>query len=111
MWVACVENEIIGLTGLVGSGEELEIEPIVVKSEYRRKGVGKLLLEYAIKTARMAGAKYIAIKPVMRNSEAIKIFHKVGFQTIGHLELFIDLTGKSGKWKSGLNVWGQSFQY
>src|SRR5688572_15588226 len=44
-WVAEEESMIIGMAGLLIDGEEAEIEPIVIRSEFRSRGVGTLLIE------------------------------------------------------------------
>jgi len=112
IWVAEVDEMIIGLIGLIVRGKAAEVEPIIIKSSHRKKGIGKKLLRFIINHAREKEIKYLSIRPVARNKMAIKIFHKMGFNTIGHVELFMDLKEKENKkWKTGIKIHDISFDY
>ena len=67
-----------------------EVEPVVVNPEYRGKEIGTKLLKHAVNFAREKGARFVSVRPVMRNREAIRLFHKLGFINIGRVELFMD---------------------
>ncbi len=111
-WVAEEDEIIIGLIGLIVRGEAAEVEPIIIKSSHRNKGIGKKLLRFIINHAIEKEIKYLSIKPVARNKLAIKIFHEMGFNTIGHVELFMNLKEKeSKKWKTGIKIHDISFDY
>lgn len=88
IWVAELDGKVIGLTGLILEDEEGELEPLVVSEEYRGQGIGRQLAEIVIRQARKIGVTQLKVRPVGRNEEAIQFFHKLGFNIIGHIELF-----------------------
>ena len=110
IWVAEDAGEILGFTGLLLEGQEAEVEPIVVRSEHRGKGIGRALVNRAVKEAGNLGVRYLNVKPVARNEKAISFFHASGFQILGHVEMFMDLS-KQGEWKTGPELFGCSFEY
>ncbi len=87
-WVAEMNGEIIGLGGLIVHDEDAEMEPLVVRSEYRSQGIGKTLLDYLIREARRMGVRLLSVRPVARNAGAVKYFVDAGFDVVGHIDLF-----------------------
>jgi hypothetical protein len=60
----------------------------------------------------MLGVRYLNVKPVARNTSAIAFFFRHGFCTLGHLEMFMDLTGKDVRpWEPGPELFGHRFDY
>lgn len=110
-WVAEHDGAVIGLTGLLIDGEEAEIEPVVVSSERRARGIGRRLVEHAIEEARTRGLRSVSIRPVARNALAIRRFHDAGFRLIGRVELFQPLQPSKSEWKPGITVHGMPFRY
>ena len=90
-WVAERGGEVLGFCGLLVSGEESELEPIVVEPGHRSRGMGALLAHAAIEESRRLGVKYVNVRPVARNREAIRFFHREGFRLLGRFELSIAL--------------------
>ena len=110
-WVAVDGEAVVGLTGLLVRGDEGEIEPVVVAENHRSRGVGADLLDRVIGEARDRGLRNLAIRPVARNSAAIDLFHRNGFQILGHLEMFMDLSGQ-GEWREGMyHIHGLDFRF
>jgi GNAT superfamily N-acetyltransferase len=109
LWVAATDQKVIGFGGLIVNDEEAEIEPLVVSKHYRNKGVGIKLVEALLLEARRLEIKYLSVKPVARNIEAIKFFYKRGFTKVGHIQLFIDFTNK--QWKKGLKLFNCEFNF
>jgi len=64
IWVAVHNSQVIGFTGLIIKGNEAEIEPVIVSKAYRRKGIGKQLVETVINQARNKGIRFLNVKPV-----------------------------------------------
>jgi len=89
--------------------EEAEMEPVVVHHSHRGKGVGGALVGTAIKEAERLGVKYLNVRPVARNAEAIKFFRAKGFENIRRIELFMDFSDK--RWKMGIEVHDLPFRY
>jgi len=95
IWVATDEDRILGLCALLVQGEEAELEPIVVAPEHRGRGVGARLARHAIAESRKLGVKYVNVRPVARNLEALRFFHREGFRLLGRFELSIALDAAS----------------
>ncbi len=111
IWVAEHDGQVVGMVGLILEDEE-EVEPIVVAFEHRNKGIGSRLLERAIEKARELGLRYLSIRPVARNSEAISLFYRTGFKSLGHIELVMDVQQEPGiKWRPGPSMFGHFLQH
>ena len=91
LWVAVVGSEVVALCGLLVEHDEAELEPIVVHPSHRNRGIGARLAEHAIDESRRLRMKYINVRPVARNIDAIEFFHRKGFTLLGRLELSIPL--------------------
>lgn len=115
-WVAEVAGQVVACAGLLldlyGDGEEAEIEPIIVSANYRRRGIGTKLIRYAVEEARQLGVRVLSIRPVFRNEEAIHFFVREGFNLVGYIDLFQNLSRSSyKKWKPGIVVHGNQLRY
>lgn len=109
VWVASLGSKVVGLIGLIIKEAEAEIEPLIVSKPYRRRGIGKQLIETTINEARKTGIKFLNIAPVARNVQTIKYVYNLGFQKLGFVQLFIDFTNKT--WKPGLKLHGCALDY
>lgn len=109
LWVAVSDGAVVGLAGLMGEGEEVEVEPVVVSGPHRESGVGGMLVEAVVEEVRRRGVKYLSVRPVARNLKALEFFANRGFVNVGHIELFMDLTG--GSWRSGLRLFDREYRY
>ncbi len=109
LWVAVHGSKVVGFVGLIIEGDEAEIEPLIVKKAYRNKGIGKQMTRTVVSEARNLGVRFLSAKPVARNTQAIEFLHKRGFQNLGHIELFIDLS--ESEWKPGPQLFGCQFNY
>ena len=111
-WLAVEGSTVVGMAGLLLSGGEAELEPIVVRPSWRSRGIGTLLIEHVKAQARARGVRSLSIRPVARNVEAIACFHRAGFTTLGHLDLFLQLTDDDdSRWKSEIVIHGNEFRY
>jgi GNAT superfamily N-acetyltransferase len=88
--VAELGGKIVGLAGLLVEDERAELEPIVVAEEARGSGVGRALAEAIIADARDLGFPRLRVRPVGRNTEAIRFFHTLGFDVLGRVDLRLD---------------------
>jgi ribosomal protein S18 acetylase RimI-like enzyme len=77
---------IVGMTGLMASAGEAELEPIVVTPAWRGRGVGEALARMVLEAARERGERQLLTRPVARNDAALKFFHRLGFDALGQLE-------------------------
>jgi len=111
-WVAEADGAVVGLAGLIVRGKEAEIEPIVVSSAHRSRGVGRTLVRRAVESAINTGIRFLSVRPVARNVEAISFFADCGFDILGHVELFQDLRPQEGRnWKSAIALHGIRLRY
>lgn len=81
--IAKNNNEIVGFAGLKSIVDEADIMNIVVKKSYRNNGVGSLLLENLISTAKLLNLKTITLEVNENNLSAIKLYDKFDFNHIG----------------------------
>ena len=108
IWIAIIDSKVVGLSGLDVSGYEAEIEPLIVTKAHRNKGVGTKLLEKVIAEAHKIGTS-LNVSPVARNIEAIRFFHKAGFNKLARVEVFIDFSNRT--WKPYLELHGCKLNY
>jgi ribosomal protein S18 acetylase RimI-like enzyme len=115
IWVAEFDGKVVGFTGLLEYLNEegvVEIDPLVVSVALRDKGIGSKLVEHAKQEARKKGYRFITIGTGLRNEEAFKLYIKLGFDIVGGVELFQDLSPELGRtWKSGIEILGQKLRY
>ncbi|WP_420630770.1 GNAT family N-acetyltransferase [Candidatus Leptofilum sp.] len=112
IWVAEAENKLVGLTGLIIEGQSGELKPVVVLDEYRGLGVGRKLVNTVVEQAQERGLTELKVLPVGRNEQAIQFFHELGFNVIGHMELFQQLNKPKAqqKWQDRETIAGRNFK-
>lgn len=59
----------------------LHVNQLVVKSEYRGKGIGKELILEAEKLAKLFNAKYLELYVIEENKSALGLYNNMGFET------------------------------
>jgi putative acetyltransferase len=112
IWVAEGEGKLLGLVGLMVEDQEAEVEPIVVASGYRGRGIGRALLAHMVLEAEKLEVRFLNVRPVARNAQAISFFYTAGFRLLGRVELSMELRpSPPGAWKAGLEVFSCSFEY
>jgi len=112
IWVAEYYGKVVGITGLIVSDGEAEIDPLVVLAEYRGKGIGTALVKSMIEEAKKLDVQYLSVKPVARNTDAISFYHNIGFRGIGQIELFMELRDSDlEKWKHSIELFEHFFVY
>jgi GNAT superfamily N-acetyltransferase len=112
VWVGELEGRVIGMVSLIVDDKEAEVEPVVMTSTHRGEGCGRALLGYAIERARELEVQYLSVKPVARNERAMAFFHKAGFRTLGHVQMFMELgPQETGQWRQGPDLFGSPFRY
>ncbi len=114
-WVAEKDGRVVGLIGLlnrIGEKGVCEIEPLVVSSDSRSEGIGSKLVEYVKEEAKNKGYRFFTVRPELRNEEAFKLYVSLGFNLVGGVELFQDLSPELGRtWKSGVEILGHKLRY
>jgi GNAT superfamily N-acetyltransferase len=109
IWVALRGSCVVGFVGLIVEGNEGEVEPLIVTRSHRHEGIGTQLVRKVISEAHERGIRFLDVKPVARNKEAVRFFCRHGFAVLGHLDMFMDFSG--GTWKSGVKIHGCRFEF
>lgn len=109
LWVATDGDTVVGLTGLMEKDDIVEVEPLVVTHGQRGSGIGRALVEHVIDEARRRGVRLLSVMPVARNREAIRFYRQAGFDVLGYIEMFMDLTGER-EWIAGETIAGEDFR-
>jgi N-acetylglutamate synthase-like GNAT family acetyltransferase len=111
-WVVEVDGEVVALAGLLVGTGGAEIEPVVVATGWRSRGIGTLLVQHIVEAAKDLGVRTLSVRPVARNIDALSFFVSAGFDTVGHVELFQNLTEFSEtRWRIGINLHGNDLKY
>lgn len=113
IWVAESDGVVVGMIGLQPGYDEgtVEVEPLVVATTARGEGVGTALVEHLVSVVQEMGLRDVNVHVVSRNAEAIRFYHDVGFDIIGHLELFCDTSPRDEQqWRDGETVAGRRFR-
>lgn len=81
--VAEADGKVAGYIGVFVVYESGSISNIAVFPEYRRQGVGRLLLESACNVAQEGGAESLSLEVRPSNEGAISLYLSVGFEEVG----------------------------
>jgi GNAT superfamily N-acetyltransferase len=108
-WVAEHDGRVVGLAGTIATGAKVEVEPVFVDRDVRRRGVGRLLVEAAVADALAHGAQQVFVRPVARNAEAIRFFHACGLDVLTRVELATGLRAGESR-PAGEDVAGRPFR-
>jgi ribosomal protein S18 acetylase RimI-like enzyme len=109
-WVADADGDLVGLVGMFVDGDEAELEPIVVRPTHRDRAIGEALAKQVIAEARALGKRWVNVRPVGRNVDAIRFFRRAGFEVLGRLELSAPLSDDI-KGRPETDVHGVRFRY
>jgi GNAT superfamily N-acetyltransferase len=97
MWVA--EDGAAGVVGFVGlmiEGRAGEVNPIVVTSARRGRGIGRAMLAKVVEEARRRGLSELSVSPPTRDRSALRALHAAGFATVSSVTVSYDLRGRAG---------------
>ena len=78
-------------TSTAEGGKVAWFEDCIVRPEYRRKGIGKALLEYVIAQARAEGALRVMLLTDGDNARAHALYRKIGFTDSAMLAMRLKL--------------------
>ncbi|MDH3296778.1 MAG: ribosomal protein S18-alanine N-acetyltransferase [Gemmatimonadota bacterium] len=76
-------GRLVGYAVLWFAANEAELGDIAVLPEARRRGLGRWILEGALRAARDRGAEEVYLEVREANVEARRLYEKAGFETIG----------------------------
>jgi GNAT superfamily N-acetyltransferase len=112
VWLAEAEGRAVGMVAMVSHETRAELEPIVVAPDWRGRGVGEALARVVLAAARARGDRQLITQPVARNERALRFFHGLGFDALGHLELIAQLTSPEEQvWRPGPVLAERRFRY
>ncbi len=86
--VADIGNAVVGYVVVSYREEEAKIMSLAVKREFRRRGIGKMLLREVIRRARSKGIKRLTLEVRVSNRAAQELYKKLGFEVAGVLESY-----------------------
>src|SRR6056297_593162 len=75
-------KELVGYSFLFNIYDEVHINNIAVKTNYRNEGLGKKLLDYIIKYGKENHFSRITLEVRESNEKALKLYNKNGFELI-----------------------------
>ena len=81
--VAKINQEIVGYAGIWKSVDDVHITDIVVKKNYRQKGIGSTLLQELISLTKKMNYKELTLEVNAKNDPAKKLYLKYGFKELG----------------------------
>lgn len=82
-WVLEINKAIEGYILIYVKAGECHILNICVRTEHRGKGLGKKLLQHALKYARKKKADIVLLEVRPTNIKALKLYQHLGFNEIG----------------------------
>ena len=77
-------NEIVGFAGISIILDTADITNIVVKKDFRNKGIGNALLNYLIEFCKSKNLSKINLEVNSNNDIAINLYKKFGFKQVGN---------------------------
>ena len=81
LWVADYQRDVIGMVGVQKTSDhEAEVRRLRVRQDYRRQGVGTMLMEHALAFCRHHGYLKVILDVRIERGPAIALFGKFGFQ-------------------------------
>jgi putative acetyltransferase len=100
-WIALDGSKIIGGCGIFPTPalpeDCAELVKFYLDAEYRGRGIGRMLMEKSIDSARELGHRQIYLESMPELGKAISMYEKAGFRSIDHA------LGNSGHF--GCDIW------
>ncbi len=81
--VAKLNNKIVGFAGIWKSVDDVHITDIVVKKDFRKNGIGSLLLQKLILLTKELNYTELTLEVNSNNEIAKKLYLKFGFKELG----------------------------
>lgn len=83
-WLAAiVDGQVAGYVGSQQVLDEADIMNLAVAPEYRRRGLGRALLEALIRALEDAGVRVLALEVRAGNAPALALYQALGFAPVG----------------------------
>jgi ribosomal-protein-alanine N-acetyltransferase len=91
-----IRHYIVGFVGFWIMAGEAHITSIAVREEYRRRGVGEVLLAASLDLAGEMGADVVTLEVRASNAAAQQLYRKYGFNRVGERKAYYLDRGPSG---------------
>jgi ribosomal protein S18 acetylase RimI-like enzyme len=105
IYIAKLNGNTIGTFVLLSlSKEAIEIKNIAVDTAYQNKGIGQLLLKYAIEIAKGKGYLSILIGTANSSNQQLYLYQKLGFKLIKTQENFFTENYTPAIFENGLQA-------
>ena len=95
-FVAFSNGKIVGYVGSHNVLGEVYITNVAVLPEFRRKGIGKAIVEHLVSEMKAEGADFVTLEVRKSNSNAISLYEKCGFQKVGERKDFYEKPREDG---------------
>ena len=81
--VALYENEVAGYIGMYSVLDEGNITNVAVFENYRRLGIGRMLIDELIQRSKQKGLSFLTLEVRKSNNAAISLYKSCGFNEVG----------------------------
>ncbi len=78
--ILLIDEKIAGFAEFKIVEDEADLQMIVLKKEYQKKGYGKLFLSKLLKDLKDRGIEYIYLEVSEKNKNALNLYKKLGFE-------------------------------
>lgn len=95
-YVAFSGDRIAGYIGSHNVLGEAYITNVAVLPEFRRKGVGKALVEFLVNKMKAEKAEFVTLEVRKSNQNAISLYEKCGFEKVGERKDFYEKPREDG---------------
>lgn len=95
-YVAFLGEKIAGYIGSHNVLGEVYITNVAVFPEFRRKGVGKALVEFLFNEMKSENAEFVTLEVRESNMNAISLYEKCGFEKVGKRKDFYENPREDG---------------
>lgn len=104
--VAEEQDRIIGFAGLWAILEEGHVTNVAVHPDYRRRGLGEMLVAKLIAISEEKGIQQHSLEVRPSNRDAIALYHKFDFQEMGRRKSYYEDTGEDAliMWRSYIGI-------
>jgi len=80
--ILLIDEKIAGFAEFKIVEDEADLQMIVLKKEYQKKGYGKLFLSKLINELKEKGIEYIYLEVSEKNESAFNLYKKLGFKEL-----------------------------
>lgn len=83
LWVASIAESIVGYAVVWYAADESELGNLAVAPDWRRRGIGRLLLDWSLEGAVRRGVEHMFLEVRVGNRGAQALYESRGFESVG----------------------------